>query len=309
MRLACAHGKAILLGEHAVVYGVPAVAVGLAQGATATVEPSQSCTISLQPYSASGHADDLQHAYEALLHALGAPPLEATLTLGIPPGCGLGASAAAAVAVARAVLDHIEPLQGPLTSQRDQRILRAADTWEQVFHGQPSGIDATAAVLGGCLVFTRGQVPKIIILGRRLRLAIAVADRPAATLDMVARVARLRSADPRLIDGIFGQIGDLVRDGEDALRRGDVRTLGQLMDRNHQLLQDLTVSTPRLDHACMCARRAGALGAKLTGGGGGGCVIALCDAEAAPVLEEWRSLGLECFGTTLGEAGASLDCT
>jgi mevalonate kinase len=117
---------------------------------------------------------------------------------------------------------------------------------------------------------------------------------------MVESVAALRQAEPQRIERVLHAIHGLVLDARAALRLGRTSELGALMDRNHQLLSELGVSTPALDAACDMARAAGALGAKLTGGGGGGCVLALAgEGGTAPLLEAWRQAGLVCFDATL----------
>jgi mevalonate kinase len=119
----------------------------------------------------------------------------------------------------------------------------------------------------------------------------------------VERVAELRSSEPQRIDGIFNDIAELVVQAQTAMRSGQTARLGQLMNENHALLQQLTVSTVKLDEACELARQAGALGAKLTGSGGGGCVIALCESSAEPVLSAWKSRKLSCFSITIQSHG------
>lgn len=296
--MAIANGKVILLGEHAVVYGHPALVVGIAEGAEASVTIDGSSSITVGEHLARLGEGDLGRAFGALLHSLDTPPLCAKVSLRIPAGCGLGASAAVAVALARAALDLTDP--APVeTAERRKRILRAADAWERVFHGSPSGIDAAAASRGGCFVFTRGTGPQSIQLVAQLNLAVAVADVPAVTRIQVEKVADLHETDPQRVDRIFNSVGKLVESAKASLEQGFAARLGPLMNENHALLQALSVSTKNLDRACDCARSAGALGAKLTGSGGGGCVVALCSTDTAPVLAAWKSLGLACFSTII----------
>ena len=218
----------------------------------------------------------------------------------IPAGCGLGASAAAAVAIARAALDLTEPAQSE-SAARQRRILRAADAWERVFHGEPSGIDATAAALGGCFIFTRNQGPQLIKLKNPIQLAIAVADAPADTRSLVAKVAEELEANSLRVNHIFEKVQSLVAAAHAALLEGSVTSLGLLMDENHSLLNELGVSTPRLDGACEAARAAGALGAKLTGSGGGGCVVALCSSNPDSVMSAWKSQGMRCLSAIIAD--------
>lgn len=298
--MAVAKGKVILLGEHGVVYDRPALVVGIDRGAEAWVGIAASASITVGDRVARPGEGQLGEAFDALMRALNAPPLRARIELAIPPGCGLGASAAAAVALARAALDELEPGRGD-SPERSERILNAASAWETVFHGRPSGIDAAAAVLGGCFIYRRRQAVDTLRIASPLHLAIAVADAPANTRSLVDQVAVRYEADPVGINRIFDRVGDLVAKARASLLDGSVPALGPLMDENQQLLGELGVSTPRLDEACKLARQAGAMGAKLTGSGGGGCVVALCPPNAEPILNAWRQRGLVCFATSIAE--------
>ncbi len=299
--MARARGKVILLGEHAVVYGVPALAAGIERGAQAIARPAESSLIRLGDRSvAAGDDTEIGRAFTALLGALSAPTLELDITLELPPGCGLGASAAIAVAAARAVIELEDPAPpGRESPERAARVLAAAHAWESVFHGNPSGVDAAAAAAGGCIAFTRGEPPKPVELGVPLELAIAVAGPPASTKLMVEGVARLRERRPEVVNKALEGIRSLVSNARLAIEAGDLSALGKLMDLNQMLLSGLFLSTEDIERACKLARDAGALGAKLTGSGGGGCVIALTHGGAAPVLAAWQGAGLRCFETVV----------
>ncbi len=192
--MAVAKGKVILLGEHAVVYGHPALVAGISEGAEAFVTIDGSCSINVGSRHARVGEGELGKAFGALMSSLNTPPISANVTLKIPPGCGLGASAAAAVAIARAAFDVIEPASRE-SPARQKRILMAAHAWERVFHGEPSGVDAAAATLGGCFVFIRNHDPQLIKLAQPIHLAIAVADAPADTRTLVTNVAKRLEAD------------------------------------------------------------------------------------------------------------------
>lgn len=297
--MARAHGKLILLGEHAVVYGVPAIAVGISAGVTAEAALAESSSLSLGELRAAALDDsELGRAFSALLAALSAPPVRVEVTLGMPVGSGLGASAAIGVAIAKSVLECLYPGQPTLEGQ----VLEAAGAWENVFHGSASGIDAAAALHGGCLWFRKGEGVSRLPLGAELSLCVALAGPPASTRLMVESVARLRARRTELVDKSLDGIRSLVENARLALAAGDVRSLGKLMDLNQMILSGLFVSTDEIESACEAARSAGALGAKLTGAGGGGAVVALVEDAPEPVLAAFEALGLTCFATRVSRA-------
>lgn len=309
--MASAFGKVILVGEHAVVYGVPAIAVGVGVAATATARLASTASLVLgerrwalaEPGAA---AEPEARAFHALVDALASEPgcaarLEAQVSLLQPSGVGLGASAAIAVALARAVSDA---LGTPAAQRPSGEILAAAQAWENVFHGKASGVDAAAAYHGGCLWFEPPAPAEALALSRPLPLAVAVAGPAVSTRLMVESVAALRQAEPQRVEHLLRSIHALVLDARVALRLGRASDLGALLDENQRLLGELGVSTPALDAACDTARAAGALGAKLTGGGGGGCVLALAGDEGTErVLMAWRQAGLFCFDATVPAPG------
>ena len=288
------YGKAILLGEHAVVYDVPGIVVGLGKGATATAEPGEGAIKVGDRIARANDASELGRGYGALLREIGLPNTDVTCTLHVRAGVGLGASAAIAVAVARAVL----PLAGEGQPSLD-RVVEVAMAWERVFHGNPSGVDAWASAHGGCILFKRNSGIKPIHVARPIPLAIGVAGPPASTKIMVDGVRALRDKKPEMVNKSLAGIESLVRNAVLCIDAGDLIGLGKLLDLNQMLLSGLFLSTEEIESACAWAREAGALGAKLTGSGGGGCVVALAEENAEPILEAWQKHGLECFASTV----------
>src|SRR5450432_4005036 len=270
--MARANGKVILLGEHAVVYGVPAIAAGIERGVQVQAERATSASLVIGERSARvGDGSELAGAFAALLAALGAAPVAVQATLEIPAGSGLGASAALGVAIARAVLLALGEVED------SARVFAAAAAWEGIYHGNPSGVDAAAAAHDGCIWFEKGQPIVPLALGCDLVLAIGIAGPPASTKVMVEDVARLRERRPAVFDKALEGIRALVKNARLCLEASDVPGLGALMNYNQMLLSGLFVSTEGIERCCALAREAGALGSKLTGAGGGGAVVALCD--------------------------------
>jgi mevalonate kinase len=283
------HGKVILVGEHAVVHGHAAVAAGLSTGVEVEAGPGAG-RLRVPAWALEAAADDgsaVGRALAAVLDRFGTPALDFVADARVPSRAGVGSSAALAVALARAA--------AVATGRDDPEILDAAVlAAESVFHGTPSGIDAAAATTGAVGRFTRESGWQPIPVLQPMTICVGLTGRPRDTAAQVAAVRRLRD---RLgaADDVLALLGRLAGDAEGALARGDVDGLGRILDAAHGLLAALRVSSPELDALVHAARAAGAVGAKLTGAGGGGAVIALAPGHERDVLARWRAAGFEGF--------------
>ncbi len=285
------HHKVILLGEHAVVYGHPALGIALEPGIEVRVRrtPGQMTVTGVHdPAAVTG-------ALLAMARRSGmGPRLAVHVEAGLPAGAGLGGSAALCVAFARALL-------GARGGAEDlEAVVELASHGEMVFHGSPSGLDAWLSASGKPARYTRGLAPQVIEVGQDLHLAILVDPGRSPTSVMVDKVRKKLEAEPEATRSVFERMEALVIEGAIAMTEGATVRLGEAMTANHALLSRLGVSTPALDELTLVATRAGALGAKLTGGGGGGAVIALApDAEAAARIVALASFCTQAATTTV----------
>jgi mevalonate kinase len=288
-------GKVILLGEHSVVHGKPALAAGLERGVRVEISRSDRTSMHVEPWNVDVTPDgdtELSRALAALIESYPSmPPVELKVDVELPAGGGLGCSAAMGVALTRALSSAVDLVEN------DGRVAERSLAWERVFHGNPSGVDSAISAAGGVALFRRGHALMPITLGQTLTFVVGDSREPSSTKTMVSQVARLYERDPDRIGKTFDAIESLVRNAQLAIEAGDLRALGQLMGLNHALLSSLMLSTSALEDMCAAARDAGAEGAKLTGAGGGGCMIALArDQEIASAVQRAiEALGHRAF--------------
>jgi mevalonate kinase len=215
------------------------------------------------------------------------------LEAGIPARAGLGSSAAMAVAVAQAVAARVGA-----AGQADA-LDAAAGAAETVFHGTPSGVDAAAARHGGVGLYTRAAGWRPAQLRQPIKLCLGFSGRPRRTADLVQAVGVLARRSPAARQ-VIETLAEVTRAGQEALAIGDIDNLGRLFDLAHGMLAGLRLSTIELERLVHGARAAGALGAKLTGAGGGGAVIALAPSHRSDVLSRWQDDGFEGLVATVG---------
>jgi mevalonate kinase len=299
MTKSSAPGKIILFGEHAVVYGRPALAVPVTQvHADVEITDSDSAGIWIQAPGIHLHAElntlPSDHPIAAVIHNLfflsrvsPFPSLNIKITSSIPVASGLGSGAAVTVALTRALSTHIN------YSMTDEQINAFAYEIEKLHHGTPSGIDNTVVTYAKPVYFIKGQAMEIFKVGQAFTIVIGDTGISAPTKESVADVRKLWEADKAKWESVFDKAGAIANQAREKTESGKWNDLGALMDQNHALLQELTVSSPELDKFVLTARTAGALGAKMSGGGRGGNMIALVEPAQA-----------EAVANSLMEAGA-----
>jgi mevalonate kinase len=282
---AFAPGKVILLGEHAVVYGHPAVAGPLEQGVTVTLEQG---TGGVTLKGTQEGPSPIAHALRKCALAFRVPNVEVEISGDLPQSVGLGSSAAVSVALVRAF-----SAAGQI-SMRPQGLLDRAMELERDFHGSASGVDHNVSFEKRLIRFVKGHRGQPIILPRNVEVVVWVVEPRGSTRERVTEIKRRQELDPERSQKIFEAIGGLVDEAVEALEKGDLRAVGKAMDANHRHLQDLALSTAGLDAACARLRSMGAFGAKLTGAGGGGAVVALFE-DADPVVSSLGAEGQRAF--------------
>lgn len=302
---ASAPGKIILFGEHAVVYGRAALAAPVTQvRAEAEVNSSRRRGIWVHApdvgLQAELNALPSDHPLAAVVrHVLSElqvhpfPDLDIHISSTIPVASGLGSGAAVSVALIRA-------LGAALDCQvTDEQVSAWAFEIEKLHHGTPSGIDNTVITYGRPVFFIKGQPIATLRVAKSFTIVIGDTGISAPTKASVADVRRLWESDRARWDGVFDEIGAISAEARAAIESGKPELLGELMDRDQKLLQRLAVSSPQLDRLVESARRAGAGGAKLSGGGRGGNMIALVEGQkAGAVAEALRQAGAARVITT-----------
>ena len=292
-----AAGKIILLGEHAVVYGSHALALPVRNAMHAGVRiggrglrlriPAwhTDVLLDIREPEARGFAATAALILDAL--EISERNLELTVKSHLPRAMGLGSSASLAVAVIRA-LDNAFSL-----GLDDAAVNALAFRCEALAHGTPSGVDNTLATYAEPLLFqNRGELEtRPLALSAMPSIVVAWGEEPGLTAVQVAGVRERRLRTPEHYDAVFKKIDELTLASASALEALDYRSVGDAMNLCHGLLNAIGVSTPTLERMVHIAREAGALGAKLTGGGGGGSIVALCPDNAGTVAAALESYG------------------
>ena len=280
-----AHGKVILIGEHSVVYDKPAIAIPFpVVNVTATIEENYTANHSI--YINSKYYDGLlinapeelsgiKACVEETFYLLNAKPKNICITISstIPSGRGLGSSAAVAHAIVRAIFNHFD---ASLSKDIQMHLVQIAETHA---HGNPSGIDMEATYSNAPIWFQKGKKTKALEIGSPLHLIVADSGRFGDTKTAVESIRNLYLKHPGPTRSSIDLLGEYTVECAHSLSTGDLHRIGELMNLAQIELTKLGVSDDRLEQFIQVARKNDALGAKLTGGGRGGCILALAENE------------------------------
>lgn len=304
-------GKVILLGEHAVVYGSHAIAAPVPLAIQAAVQDTNAGGVDMliprwgveyRLHRDPAHRDSYQRSLGIIFDQLGLTERSMRIEVfpNVPRAMGLGGSAAMAVAIIRALDQHFS------LGLTDEAVNALAYECEKVAHGTPSGIDNTIATYGKFVLYRRAQAEdkqptmRELVVPKPIPLVIGLSGKESLTAKTVGAVRAAWEKSPEIYERIFKAIDLLTLQSVESIRDYDLERLGELMNVCHGLLNALRVSSWELEEMVQLAREHGALGAKLTGGGGGGSMIALCPENRDKVMSALRDAGYQAMEVNLG---------
>lgn len=304
-------GKIILLGEHAVVYGSHAIAAPVPLAVRAVAHETKSGGVDMviprwgveyRLHRDPAHRDSFQRSLGIIFDTLGLTDRSVRIEVfpNVPRAMGLGGSAAMAVAIIRALDQHFK------LGLSDVQVNELAFACEKVAHGTPSGIDNTVATYGKFVLYKRaqkdGEAPMMqdLVVPKPIPMVIGISGKESLTAKTVGGVRTAWQREPELYERIFKEIDRLTLQGVEAVQKNDVERLGDLMNICHGLLNALRVSSWEVEELVQIARENGAIGAKLTGGGGGGSIIALCPENPEKVIAAMRDAGYQGMEVNIG---------
>ena len=301
-------GKTILFGEHFVVHGVPSIAAAIGKKTVAKVTKSPGTGYILHdnrlatPGYKKDKLDQQKDSIERVLKAAGVETsktkLDITFEGDLVAASGVGASAASCVALARALSDEFK------LGFSDEKVNSIAYEGEKVYHGTPSGIDNTASTYGGLIWFKKGTPTTMEKIKVKAPVEIVLGNTGLVTNTekAVAGVAERKAKQPEKYAQIFTEAGALALKARKSLEVYDLKAVGKLMNENHKLLQSIEVSCKELDLLVDISMKNGAFGAKMTGGGLGGNIVALTPGKELQnkVANALESAGFETVRTVIG---------
>jgi mevalonate kinase len=309
---ASAPGKLILFGEHFVVYGLPSIAAAIDARTVATVERSTRFElIDNRPETPGYKKEKAEQQVDSLMRifkALGIDCKNVRITLGgdLVATSGIGASAASCSAIAAALSAEFN------LGLSLEKINEVAYEGEKGYHGTPSGIDNSCSTYGGFIKYERDVLTgknriEPLRFSKPLTVVIGNTGITSNTAKVVEEVRNQKSKYPAKFDRIFVEYRSLVHEAEIALRNGNLEMIGRLMNQNHALLRELGVSCPELELLVEISRKNGAFGAKLTGTGRGGLMIALVSDETKDkVARAIESAGYKADIRHIGAEGVKI---
>ncbi|HET6528562.1 MAG TPA: hydroxymethylglutaryl-CoA reductase, degradative [Balneolaceae bacterium] len=301
------YGKIILTGEHSVVYGMKAVAAPIALRMGAKVRSYEREVRLIIPRwgvertleFGAEHRYSIYKSLEMILEELDLRGKGMSIEVfpEVPRAMGMGGSAALAVAVIRALDKHFE------LGLTDEDVRELSFKSEDIIHGGASGIDNTVATYGHLIMYEKDSPPVIdtLNLAEDIPIVIGISGIESMTSKMVRRVREGHEKQPDWYDEIFARMNELSLECKKAIEANDLPKLGAIMNMNHGYLNTLSVSCPQVEELIEIARTNGALGAKLTGGGGGGAMIALCDSIKVQknIQQKMHDAGYDALATKI----------
>lgn len=302
-----APGKVIITGEHFVVYGSLALVAAIERGVIVGAQKSAENQIVSKTFGTQiRHSKFIPRGFQAiirvmektLLHLESGEKVSITINSNIPKASGLGSSSAIVVATAAAIARlHGQEINTNI-------LFDLAMEGEKILHGNPSGIDVAIAIHGGILLFRTSEEPVKLTINSKPEIVVGVSGKKRRTSEMIKKFGMVRSSMPRYFDSMIHASTILTRSAVDALKSGDQKTLGAIMNFYNSTLSYYGLGTRITDDLIEQCMASGALGAKVTGGGGGGSIIALAPQDGSrAILETLRDLGFEAFPITLSESG------
>jgi mevalonate kinase len=313
MAKASAPGKLILFGEHFVVYGLPAIATAIEARTVAEVKKARKFSLHDNRPETPGYKkekrDQQSDSIQRILRAMGLEGEKVSINLGgdLIAASGVGASGASCAAIAAALNEEFKLGKGI------DEINDVAYEGERGYHGVPSGIDNCCSSYGGFILFrkdlkTRKGIVRQLHSKAVLSIIIGNTGITSNTTEVVEDVKRRKQKDPDKFSRMLDDYTVIVEEGETALDNGELKTIGLLMNMNHQILKEMGVSCPELEELVDVASGSGALGAKLTGTGRGGLMIALVtDETKGSVASAIEKAGYRSEITRIGARGVRVE--
>jgi len=304
-------GKAILFNEHFVVYGIPSIVSAIGKHTVAKIETYDKKELKLEDLRKATpnykedkidqQKDSINRIFKKMNIDIAKNGLKITLEGNLYCASGIGASAASCVAIARALSDYFN------MNLSDDEINDIAYEGERGYHGTPSGVDNTASTFGDLIWFQKGKTNVIekIIMQNPVEIVIGNTGKVANTVAAVEGVRKRKEKNPEKYQEIFNRAENITYLAKRALQEDDYKEIGKLMNENHKLLQQIEVSSRELDFLVTVARSQGAIGAKLTGGGLGGNMIALTPGRDLQdkVANAIEKEGFQTIKTVVGASG------